>query len=64
MGGSTGDKARGMLAGLAPIGASAGAAGCWVMQGREDAQPGYLDVEALAGELLVPGSVFAFLAVG
>ncbi|MCB5274199.1 hypothetical protein BJG92_01728 [Arthrobacter sp. SO5] len=32
------------------------------MQGREDAQRGYLDVEALAGELLVPGSVFAFLA--
>ena len=32
------------------------------MQGREDAQRGYLDVEALAGELLAPGSVFAFLA--
>lgn len=32
------------------------------MQGREDGQRGYLDVEALAGELLVPGSVFAFLA--
>jgi hypothetical protein len=32
------------------------------MLGREDAQRGYLDVEALAGELLVPGSVFAFLA--
>ena len=32
------------------------------MQGREDAQRGYLDVEALAGELLTPGSVFAFLA--
>lgn len=33
-----------------------------LMQGREDAQRGYLDVEALAGELLAPGSVFAFLA--
>jgi hypothetical protein len=32
------------------------------VQGREDAQPGYVDVEALAGELLAPGSVFAFLA--
>ena len=32
------------------------------MQGREDGQRGFLDVEALAGELLVPGSVFAFLA--
>jgi IS5 family transposase len=32
------------------------------MQGREDGQRGYLDVEALAGELLVPGGVFAFLA--
>lgn len=32
------------------------------MQGREDAQRGYLDVEALAGELLAPGSVLAFLA--
>jgi hypothetical protein len=32
------------------------------MQGREDAQRGYSDVEALAGELLAPGSVFAFLA--
>ncbi|MDQ0822461.1 hypothetical protein QFZ69_003340 [Arthrobacter sp. V1I7] len=32
------------------------------MQGREDGQRGYLDVEALAGELLAPGSVFAFLA--
>jgi hypothetical protein len=32
------------------------------MQGRENAQRGYLDVEALAGELLAPGSVFAFLA--
>jgi hypothetical protein len=32
------------------------------MQGREDAQRGYLDVESLAGELLAPGSVFAFLA--
>jgi hypothetical protein len=31
------------------------------VQGREDAQCGYLDVEALAGELLAPGSVFAFL---
>ena len=33
-----------------------------LMQGREDAQRGYLDVEALAGELLAPGSVFDFLA--
>lgn len=33
-----------------------------LMQGREDAQRGYLDVEALAGELLAPGGVFAFLA--
>jgi len=33
------------------------------MQGREDAQRGFLDVEALAGELLAPGSVFAFLAM-
>lgn len=32
------------------------------MQGREDAQRGCLDVEALDGELLVQGSVFAFLA--
>jgi hypothetical protein len=32
------------------------------MQGSEDAQRGYLDVEALAGELLALGSVFAFLA--
>lgn len=32
------------------------------MQGREVGQRGYLDVEALAGELLAPGSVFAFLA--
>lgn len=32
------------------------------MQGREDGQRSYLDVEALAGELLAPGSVFAFLA--
>ena len=32
------------------------------MQGREDAQRGFLDVEALAGELLAPGSIFAFLA--
>jgi hypothetical protein len=32
------------------------------MQGREDGQRGYLDVEALAGELLDAGSVFAFLA--
>jgi hypothetical protein len=31
------------------------------VQGREDAQREYLDVEALAGELLAPGSVFAFL---
>jgi hypothetical protein len=29
------------------------------MQGRENAQRGYLDVEALAGELLDAGSVFA-----
>src|SRR6478609_8185821 len=47
-------------------GASAGLLGLVVktglMQGREDAQRGYLDVEALAGELLAPGSVFAFLA--
>ncbi len=47
-------------------GASAGLVGLVVktglMQGREDAQRGYLDVEALAGELLAPGSVFAFLA--
>lgn len=47
-------------------GASAGLAGVVIktglMQGREDAQRGYLDVEALAGELLAPGSVFAFLA--
>lgn len=32
------------------------------MQGPEDGQRGYLDVEALAGELGVPGSVFAFLS--
>lgn len=32
------------------------------MQGIEDAQRGFLDVEALAGELLAPGSAFAFLA--
>lgn len=32
------------------------------MQGREDAQRGFLDVKALAGELLAPGSIFAFLA--
>ena len=32
------------------------------MQGREVAQRQILDVEALAGELLAPGSVFAFLA--
>ncbi|EMY32428.1 transposase IS4 family protein [Arthrobacter crystallopoietes BAB-32] len=32
------------------------------MQGREQEQRKLLDVEALAGELLVPGSVFAFLA--
>ena len=47
-------------------GASTGLVGLVVktchMQGREDAQRGYLDVEALAGELLAPGSVFAFLA--
>ncbi|GAC1495609.1 MAG: hypothetical protein NVS2B15_17610 [Pseudarthrobacter sp.] len=48
------------------MGASSGLVGLVVktcrMQGREDAQRGYLDVEALAGELLAPGSVFAFLA--
>ncbi|AOT03807.1 IS1182 family transposase [Arthrobacter sp. U41] len=32
------------------------------MQGIEDAQRGFLDVEALAGELLAPGGAFAFLA--
>ena len=32
------------------------------MQGIEGAQRGFLDVEALAGELLAPGSAFAFLA--
>ncbi|MEJ1180424.1 MULTISPECIES: transposase [unclassified Pseudarthrobacter] len=32
------------------------------MQGRKDAQRGYLDVKALAAELLAPGSVIAFLA--
>lgn len=32
------------------------------MQGRDDGQREILDVEALAGDLLVPGSVFAFLA--
>jgi len=32
------------------------------MQAREDAQRGYLDVEARAGQLLAPASVFAFLA--
>lgn len=32
------------------------------MQGREREQRTLLDVEALAGELLAPGSVFAFLA--
>ena len=32
------------------------------MQGIEDAQRGFLDVEALAGELLAPGSAYAFLA--
>ncbi|BCT77134.1 hypothetical protein SCMU_29760 [Sinomonas cyclohexanicum] len=32
------------------------------MQGRDDGQRELLDVEALAGHLLVPGSVFAFLA--
>ena len=32
------------------------------MQGIEAAQRGYLDVEALAGELLAPGSAYAFLA--
>lgn len=32
------------------------------MQGIEDAQRGFLDVEALAGELLATGSAFAFLA--
>jgi transposase len=33
-----------------------------LMQGREREQRTLLDVEALAGELLAPGSVFAFLA--
>lgn len=32
------------------------------MQGFEEAQRGLLDVQALAGELLAPGSAFAFLA--
>lgn len=32
------------------------------MQGRDDGQRQLWDVEALAGQLLVPGSVFAFLA--
>lgn len=32
------------------------------MQGKQDSQRQYLDVEALAGELLAPGSAFAFLA--
>lgn len=32
------------------------------MQGFEQAQRGLLDVQALAGELLAPGSAFAFLA--
>lgn len=32
------------------------------MQGIEEGQRGYLDVEALAGELLAPGSAYAFLA--
>jgi hypothetical protein len=32
------------------------------MQWREDVQRGYVDVEALAGELLAPASAFAFLA--
>jgi len=32
------------------------------MQGIEDPQRGYLDVESLAGDLLAPGSAFAFLA--
>jgi hypothetical protein len=32
------------------------------MQGRDDGQREILDVEALAGDLLDPGSVFAFLA--
>ena len=31
------------------------------MQGIEAVQRGYLDVEALAGELLAPGSAYAFL---
>jgi Transposase domain (DUF772) len=48
-------------------GASAGLVSVVVMTGltqkREDAQRGYLDVEALVGELLLaPGSLFAFLA--
>lgn len=32
------------------------------MQGRDDQQPQLLDVQALAGQLLTPGSVYAFLA--
>ncbi|BAS08937.1 transposase IS4 family protein [Arthrobacter sp. Hiyo4] len=32
------------------------------MQGVEVAQRGFLDVESLAGELLAPGSAYAFLA--
>ncbi|MET3921528.1 transposase [Arthrobacter sp. UYEF20] len=32
------------------------------MQGIEEAQRGYLDVKALAGELLAPGSAYALLA--
>lgn len=34
----------------------------WFMQGRDDGQRQLLDVESLAGHLLQPGSVFAFLA--
>jgi len=32
------------------------------MQGRDDGQRQFFDVESIAGHLLVPGSVFAFLA--
>lgn len=48
---------RGASAGLVRLVVKTG-----LMQGREVGQRGYLDVEALAGELLAPGSVFAFLA--
>jgi len=32
------------------------------VQGRDDGQRQFLDVESIAGQLLAPGSVFAFLA--